>query len=67
MICRECGSDMKPKTVQKGKNYKPKIVRFECSCGYMESSERTMEKFENDMIEQETKQFRKREIGNQYL
>ena len=48
MICRECGSDMNKKVIQSHKGYLPKLVRFECACGHMESEERTFEKIEND-------------------
>ncbi len=55
MICPECGADMKSKVIRKGGHYRSKIVRYECACGFQTAGESTMERLENDRLDQEVK------------
>ena len=63
MICRECGYfKMEEVTVRKGGNYRSKIVRHKCPrCGYEEAGESTMERLENDRLDEEVKEKMKAE------
>lgn len=51
MICIECGKDMISKVIIKGSSYRSKIIRYECTCGFMTAGESGSEKLENDHLD----------------
>lgn len=52
---------MRPKLIRNGGQFRSKIVRFECSCGYAEAGEGTMERLENDARDKEVREANKKE------
>ena len=56
MICQECGHKMKENIIRKGGNFRSKIIRYECFCGFQTAGESIMERLENDALDKKVKE-----------